>query len=142
MRRDEAAHEQRRGNGAGLAAADIVDVGDFGLQHRLIRPPQWQPPQRIVLGFGGADQFIGEPVVVGEKGRHVGPERDTGRAGQRGEVGDQRRLVLIGERQRIGQDQPAFGVGIADFDGDALARSVDVARAEARPGNGVFDGRN
>src|SRR4029077_8886406 len=41
---DETAHEQRRGNGAALAAADIVEVGYFGLEHRFIRPPQREPP--------------------------------------------------------------------------------------------------
>src|SRR5262249_33497239 len=66
----------------------------------------------------------------GEEGRRSGAKRDAGRAGKRCEVGDQYRLVFIGERQRIGEDQPAFGVGIADLHRDALARGIDVARPE------------
>ncbi len=58
----------------------------------------------------------GERIVVGEERRHVRPERDARGAGQRGEIDDQRRLVLVGQRQRVGQDQPAFGVGVADLD--------------------------
>ena len=77
-------------------------------------------------------QLVGERIVVGEEGRQIGAERDTCGAGQRGEIGNQFRLVLVGKRQRVGEDQAAFGIGIADLDRDALARRVDVARAEAR----------
>ena len=114
---DEAAQEQRGGDGAAMAAgADIVEVGHLGIEHRLVRPPQRHAPHRIVLGGAVAHEFGGQRVVVGEERRHVGPERDARGAGQRGEIDDQLRLVLVGQRQRVGEDQPAFGVGIADLD--------------------------
>ena len=65
-----------------------------------------------------------------KNGRQIRAERDARGAGQRGEIGDQFRLVLVGERQRVGEDQPALGIGIADLDRDALARRVDIARPE------------
>src|ERR1700733_8603234 len=37
FRGHEAPHEQRRRDGAALAAADIVDIGDFGFEHRFVR---------------------------------------------------------------------------------------------------------
>ena len=89
-----------------------------------------------------AHQLGGERIVVGEERRQVGAERDARRAGQRGEVDDQLRLVLVGERQRVGENEPALGVGVADLDGQALARRVDVARPERGAGNRVLDRRN
>jgi hypothetical protein len=42
----------------------------------------------------------------------------------------------------IGEDETAFGVGIADLHGEPLARAVDVARAKGGAGNRVLDGRD
>ncbi|MNS72466.1 hypothetical protein D3C72_1058790 [compost metagenome] len=47
--------------------------------------------------------------------------------------------MLAGPRQDVGQDQPAFGVGVADLDGQALAARQDVAGAEGVGGDGVLD---
>ena len=63
-----------------------------------------------------------ERLVVGVERHDFGAERDARGAGQRRHVDDQLRLLLVGERQRVGQDQAAFGVGVADLDRDALAR--------------------
>ena len=87
FRRHEAPHEQRRGDGAGLAAgADIVDIGDLGLKHRFIGTPQRQPPERVILRSGVPYQRAGKRVVVGEEGRHLRSERGARGAGQRGEI--------------------------------------------------------
>jgi len=57
----------------------------------------------------------GVPVLV------HGPERDPGRAGQSGEIDDQKRIILARTGQRIAKDQPSFRVGIVDFDLQSLA---------------------
>ena len=62
-----------------------------------------------------------ERFVVGVEGRQIGPERDPRGAGQRREIEHELRRLLVGQRQRVGEDQPAFGVGVADLDGQALA---------------------
>src|SRR5690349_9210145 len=50
---DEAAQEQRGGDGAALASgADIIKIGYLGFQHSLIGPPQRQTPNRIAFGCG------------------------------------------------------------------------------------------
>ena len=87
-------------------------------------------------------QLGGERIIVGEKGRQIGAERDACGAGQRREVGDEFGLVLVGERQRIGKDEAALGIGIADLDGDALARGINIARTKARAGDRVLHRRN
>src|SRR5262249_44421139 len=66
-RGDKAAHEQRGGDRPALTAADIIDIGDLGFEHRFIRPPQGQPPDRIILGLGRAGQIIGKPIVIGKE---------------------------------------------------------------------------
>ena len=87
-------------------------------------------------------QLVRQVIVVGEERRHVGAERNPRGAGQRGEIGDQRRLVLIGQRQRVGEDETAFGIGIADLDGDALARLINVAWAESAARDRILHGRD
>ena len=53
--------------------------------------------------------------------RQVGTQRDAGGAGQGREIEHQFRLFFGGPGEGVGEDQPAFGVGIVDFDGQALA---------------------
>ena len=62
--------------------------------------------------------------------RQFGAQRDARGAGERGQVDQQRGLFAIGFRQRVGEHQAAFGVGVADLDRQALARTQDVARAD------------
>ena len=81
-------------------------------------------------------------VVVGVERRQVGAERDPRRAGQGGEVEHQFRRVLIGERERVGEDHPPFGVGVADFDRDPLAADNHVARSHRRRRDRVLDDRD
>ena len=58
-------------------------------------------------------------------------ERDQHRAGQRGKVDDARRLEFaLRPAQRVGQDQPPFGIGVEHFDGLAVHGGEHVARAD------------
>ena len=81
-------------------------------------------------------------LVVGVEGRQVGPERDARSARQRAHVDKQIGRLLVGERERIGKHQPAFRIGIADLDGQALARAIDVERPERRARDGILDRRD
>ena len=70
-------------------------------------------------------------------------ERDDARAGQGGQIDHAAGLVLAnGVGERIGQDQAAFGVGIVDLDGLAVARADDVARPLGMSSRRVFTGGN
>ena len=55
---------------------------------------------------------------------------------------DQLRRLLVGERERVGENEPPFGVGVADFDGEPLAAAQDVAGAHRRGGDRVLDDRD
>ena len=78
----------------------------------------------------------------GVEGHDLRSEGDAGGAGQRREVDEEVRLLFRGERERIGEDEAAFGVGVADLDGQALAAREHVARPEGGAGDGVFDRRD
>ncbi len=111
-------------------------------EHLVVGAPERQPPERIVFRLRATGKLGRERLVVGVERHHLGPERDAGGAGQRCHVGDQLRLLLLGERHGVGEDQPAFGVGVADLDRDALARTIDVARTERRSRDRVLHRRN
>ena len=137
------AQEQSRRDRAGeAAAAGIVEIGDRALEHRLVGPPQRHAPQRIGDARCGGRDLRRERLVVGVIGRQIGAERDPRRAGQRREVEEELRRLLVGERERVGENEPPFGVGVADFDGEALAAAQDVAGAHRRGGDRVLDDRD
>ena len=139
----ETVEKQRGGDRTGKAAArHMVDIGDFGLQHPAVTVPQRQPPDRIMHRTSGLHDLFGQSIVLGVKRRQIGTECNAGRAGQRGILQDQFRLVLIGQCECIGQDQAAFGIGIADFDTQTLAACQHVTGPEGRTRNGIFHRRN
>ena len=142
-RGDEAAQEERGGDRPGHAArGGVVEVGDAGLDQRLVGVPEGQPPQRIGDAGGGGGEVRRQRVVVGEEGRHVRPERHPRGAGQGGEADDEVGRLLVGERQRVGEHQPALGVGVVDLDGQPLAARQDVARPHRRAGDRVLHRRH
>src|SRR6185437_12747740 len=53
----EARQEAAGGNGTGPAAADVVDVGEAGIQHRLVLVPQRQAPGAVEDLLAGGQQF-------------------------------------------------------------------------------------
>ena len=75
----------------------------------------------------------GERLVVGEERRQLRAERDARGAGERRDVDQQIGRLLVGERQRIGQDEPALGIGVADLDGEALAARETSPGRKALP---------
>jgi hypothetical protein len=87
----------------------------------VISFPQRHSPHGVVDRFARCEQVRGEGVVVGKQGGQVGTQRDAGGAGQGGEVEDQLGLAFHGLGERVGKDEAAFGVGVADLDGQALA---------------------
>ena len=89
-----------------------------------------------------AGEVGGERLVVGVERRQLGAERDPRRAGERAHVDQKIGPLLVGERERIGENEAALGVGVADLDGEAVARAVDVERPERAAGDRILDGRN
>ncbi len=114
----------------------------FEFDQRGIRRPERHPPDRIGDAGGMAGEIGGERVVAGVDGHDVGTERDAGGAGEGGEIDDEVGRLLAGEGERIGEDEAAFGIGVADLDGQALAALEDVAGAEGGAGDGILDRRN
>ena len=76
--------------------------------------------------------------VAAEQGRQLGAQCHPGRARQRRQVDHQRRLAFTGIRQRVTQDDPTLGVGVADFDVQALAGLEHIPWPVGITGNGVL----
>src|SRR5690348_3954843 len=69
-RSHEAVEKQRADDRTGEATGgDVVQVGHFGIEHRIIWAPEWEPPQRIVLSRGVAGEIGGERLVLGVERR-------------------------------------------------------------------------
>ena len=124
-RRDEALEEQRADDRAGHAAAcDVVEVGGLGIRASSRRARHSGIRHSGSFSAAACCAELGRKrVVVGVERRQLRPERDARRAGERRHVDQQVGRLLVGERQRVGQDQAAFGIGVADLDREALARA-------------------
>ena len=75
-------------------------------------------------------EMRGDAVAELVAAHHAGgarAERDRLRAGQRRRLDQVVGLVLAGPHDRVGQDQPALGVGVEHLDGDAAVLGQHVA---------------
>ena len=79
--------------------------------------------------FAAAIHFASKSSSLRENARTGVPQGHYNRAGQRRGIHQMRAAQLLRIGNGIGQDQPALGVGIEDFDGLAGKRFHDVARA-------------
>ena len=131
--------------GDGAAEGDVgcvVDVGHLAVEHAAIAGEQRQPPHRLGDFVAGSQKLLGQGIVVAEQRRQVGAQRHPGGAGQRGAIDHHRRFLRGAFEQGVAQDQPSFGVGVADLDGDALARRHHIERPEGIARHAVLDRRH
>ena len=63
-------------NSTALAPADVGHIGEIALQRLSVFLPQRQTPGAVVTELTGAEQRIGELVVVAEQARGMGAQRD------------------------------------------------------------------
>ena len=141
--RHELVEEQPADNRPGKAvAARVVEVGDVGFQVFAVAIVQRQRPARIIRRLACGLQIGGGFRPAGHQRGQVWPQRDAGRAGERGEIEHQFGRLLARAGQRIAQHQPPFGIGIADLDAEAGAAAQHVAGAEGIAGNRVFHRRD
>ena len=104
--------------------------------------PQRHAPQRIVL-FRSVTQHVGRnSLVVGVERHKFRPDRDARRPGQGAHVDQKVRRFLVRHGQRVGENQPAFRIGIADLDREALARGVDIERTKRVAGDRILNRRD
>ncbi len=124
----ELAEQEGGGDAAGLAGtADVAHVGHIGVDVAPVVVGQRHRPRRLAGTFPGAPHLFDEGIVGPEEGGDVLAQGDHRRPGQRGQVDDGVRLRLGGQREPIGQHQPALGVGVEHLDGLAAAGGEHVA---------------
>ena len=74
---------------------------NLGIELALVGMPERHAPDRIVHGEAVAGDVGGKRVVIGVEGRQLGAERYAGRAGEGGEIDDEVRAFLVGQRQGV-----------------------------------------
>ncbi len=136
---DEALQVQRRGHRTGHARAGIGQVGDAAVEVTQVRTPQRHAPDRVAGAVTGLQPLVGQGVVIGEQGRQVRAQRDARGTGEGGEIKDGVRVLLADIGQCVAQHQTAFGVGVVDLHGEALAGGDHFAGTERIRANRVLD---
>ena len=105
------------------AAADVLEVGDVGVEAACGRSSGSGSGHTALAGRVGRRPHLVDPARRGcPSARRCGRPRATMHgAGERGEVDDGVGPVLAGQRQGVGEDQAALGVGVEHLDGLAVA---------------------
>ena len=129
---DELGEEERADDRAGVAA-DVLQVGDRALQIVAILAHQRQLPEPLAAGPARCQQRDRRaPGRCPGRKRSSVPERDPRGAGERGEVDDGVRAASrAASDERVGEDQPALGVGVENLHRLAVARTGSRRRASA-----------
>ena len=141
--RHEAIEEQRRGDRARIAVVGIVvEIGDAAFQGRFVAAPQRHAPDRILRLPGMAFDLGCKRLVVGEEGRQFHAGRHACRAGQRGDIDQEFRRLAIGFGERIGEDETALRISVADLHGQALAAPENIARPVGVARDGILHRRD
>ena len=116
---DEALDELRADDGAAGAAADVLHVGDVGLDQLVVGLAERHAPQRLAGRLAGGEQAGGQRVVVAEHAR-----RTRGRgAVMMAPVRVARSTVSAGLKRSCAYQitsastQAALGVGVQHLDG-------------------------
>src|SRR5512132_128814 len=98
---DEALEELRGGDRAGAAVADVLHIGNVGLDDLVVFLAERQPPHRLAGGRAGLGDALGEVVVVGEQTRLFVAEGNDDRPGQRRQINHEARpKALLAVPQR------------------------------------------
>lgn len=116
---NELGEKRSRSAGPAVATAGVLDVGDVALDFVLVLLPERQRPEAFAGAFAGGAELLLKLLIVAEHAGREGTEGDDTGAGQRGKINDRLRVSFAGVRERIAENDAAFGVGIEHFDGDS-----------------------
>ena len=139
---NEVLQEQGCGDRAAGAGASVLEVGKLALEPGLVGGPQGHAPEAFTAGFAGAQQGIGQGVVVGPEARHLIPQGDHAGSGEGGQVDHRIRFELAGVHQGIGQGEAPLRIGVVDFDRFAVGGGDDRAGVDGPAADHVFAGRH
>src|SRR5690606_31325698 len=100
---DELLEEEGRRGGAGVLAADVLQIGDLGVELFTVAALEREPPHGFARAGRRGLRLRDEPVVVAEDARAQEPERALARAGERRDIDDGvgLRVELGGEDERV-----------------------------------------
>src|ERR1700683_3595168 len=118
---DESLYELRGSDRSAVTPPGILHVGEFGINHLVVSRAERHAPDLLARNLARRGESLGELVIIGKESSHLGAERDNDGAGQRGTVEDRSRgISLLRVPERVGKNEPSFGVRVDDL--DRLAR--------------------
>src|SRR5688572_14771064 len=97
-------------------------------------------PEIFAVLFGDADEFVDERFVVSHHAAVEQSQRYHTSALERGHVDDGVGFGFFGVKEGVCQGEPAFGVGVENFDRGAVHGGADIAGALGVPADHVFGG--
>ena len=138
-RRTPRGTSRRRSCPALRFAAALVRSATVPLRQLLVLGVQRQPPEQLAGDRRRPrSTLLGPVVVVGDQPGVGRAERDDDGAGQRRDVDDPLGALARAPGERVGEDQPALGVGVVDLDRLAVELGDDVAGPRRASPLGMF----
>ena len=113
----EPRQETCRRDAASGATGNVSEIGEIAGEPFLIVLPHRELPCAVERILSRHEQCAGQCFVVAEKPACDVPQRDYHGTGQCRDVDHGRGLIPFRIGQRIGQNKPAFGIGVQDLDG-------------------------
>jgi hypothetical protein len=99
-------------------------------------------PHRFAGALGRFAHLLDPPVVAAHDAGNLVTQRHHARAGERCDVDDRVGAFLARQGERVGEDQPAFGVGVQHLDRLAVADLEHVAGSDRVAARHVLDERD
>src|SRR2546428_5857303 len=96
---------ERRGDSAAVAAADVFHVGHVAFQMLAIFLDQWELPKPLSDLPRTAHELVGKRLIITKKTSNRWTESHHANAHQYRQVDHVIRLFLRGKHQSVGQDQ-------------------------------------
>ena len=117
----EFGQETSRSDCAAFAPTDIRKVSEIALELTFVFNGDRHMPATVICRNTSIENAVGKFVVVAHHRSTVMAQRDDASAGQCRDVNYCSRLESPGVGERVAENQPAFGIGIEDFDSLTVA---------------------
>src|SRR6185437_13885151 len=121
----ELLQEPCRRNGAAVAAADVWQIREHGLEIVLILVVHGELPHLLSRAAGRFQQLIEQRLIVREGPDIVVTKGNGDGAGQRSGVHDVRCAIALCVRESVGENQPTFRIGVQNLNGFSGQRCDD-----------------
>ena len=128
----EVREELGRGGGARIHPAEVLHVGDVGVEFGPVVRAHGKLPDGLAGCVARRSDDVDQRLVGAHHAGDVGAERPHARSGQGGDVDDRVGFDLRGHDDGIGHHQTPLRIGVEHLDGRAVAMGDDVTHLHRR----------